>query len=551
MTTTQIPPSRAAARPVPAPGPVPGSSEDVEVLGLDATDALGWVVGQRRAQDLAAARELRGVAHWADLHRVGRADIARGFIGAAHPDVSDSFARSAGFVKQAVAENGVEGVLRSAGEGAFMVEEYAVSELATALGLGEHAGRAYVGQAVELRERLPRCWAKVMAGALPAWKARRIAERTIPLHAATAAAVDSSLAPFAGKLSTGRIDRAVDAAILRHEPDLTAERDAAAAEKRGVWFEDRLDGTTDLAGLLDTPDACALDHALDTMATTLGQLGDTDRRDVRRARALGALADPQYALDLARTAQQHAEQQAQERAGQGAPVTGAQRPARPARPTRQVPTLHLHLHLDALRTLITNGDPESGPQTGPQTGPVSGPDTACGASSDRAEIADEMADDVADLIRVDRAGLRLGARTTATLERWLTGLTPGTRLTITPVIDQTTEIAVDSYEIPPQLRRQVVERDDTCTFPWCGNAGRHDLDHLDPWRPPDDGGPPHPHRQTRTKNLGRLCRFHHRLKTNGDWTVQRDQLTGDLTWTSPHARRYRVTPTGTTPLDLP
>ena len=172
------------------------------------------------------------------------------------------------------------------------------------------------------------------------------------------------------------------------------------------------------------------------------------------------------------------------------------------------------------------------------------PDRVVRASAEMAE----MADDVADLVRVDRAGLRLGARTTATLERWLAGLTPGTRLTVTPVIDQTTEIAVDSYEIPPRLRRQVVERDATCTFPWCGNAGRHDLDHLDPWRPPDEGGPPD---QTRTSNLSRLCRFHHRLKTNGDWTVERDPLTSDLTWTSPLGRRYLVTPSGTTPLDLP
>ncbi|QIK65432.1 DUF222 domain-containing protein [Nocardioides sp. HDW12B] len=517
MTTTPLQRRRVAP-----PAPVAGSSEDAEVLGLDAADALGWVVGQRRAQDLAAARELRGVAHWADLHRVGRADIAQGLIGAAHQDVSDSLVGRDGFVKASAAAQGVEGVLRSAGEGAFMVEEYAVSELATALGLGEAAGRAYVGQAVELRDRLPRCWAQVMGGALPAWKARRIAERTIPLEAATADAVDASLAPFAGRLSVGRIDRAVDAATLRLEPELAAERDAAAAEKRGVWFEDRLDGTTDLAALLDTPDAHALDHALDAVATTLGALGDGDRREVRRARALGVLADPQYSLDLDRAAEQLAQQRDE--------VAGIQR--RPVRPTRLVPTLHLHLHLDALRTLVTSGGAESGS------------DAARTAPSGDAEIAD----DVADLIRVDRAGLRLGARTTATLERWLAGLTPGARLTVIPVVDQTAEIAVDSYEIPPRLRRQVVERDATCTFPWCGNAGRHDLDHLEPWRPPDEGGPPD---QTRTSNLSRLCRFHHRLKTNGDWTVERDPVTGHLTWTSPLGRRYLVTPSGTTALDLP
>ena len=75
----------------------------------------------------------------------------------------------------------------------------------------------------------------------------------------------------------------------------------AAAEKRGAWFDDRLDGTTDLSAVLDTPDAHVLDHALDTVATTLGRLGDRGGRDVRRARALGVLADPQYALDLTDT----------------------------------------------------------------------------------------------------------------------------------------------------------------------------------------------------------------------------------------------------------
>ena len=34
------------------------------------------------------------------------------------------------------------------------------------------------------------------------------------------------------------------------------------------------------------------------IAHELGQLGDSDGVDVRRARAVGILADPQYALDL-------------------------------------------------------------------------------------------------------------------------------------------------------------------------------------------------------------------------------------------------------------
>ncbi|QIK65090.1 DUF222 domain-containing protein [Nocardioides sp. HDW12B] len=485
-----------------APGTTRGAVEGVEVLGLDASATLSFVTGRRRAVDLAAAQELEGVAHWADLHRVGG-------LGSVDSEILDAMS----IAEQLAAESdrrGVEGVLRLAGQGAFMVEEYAVAELATALGLGERAGRAYVGQAVELRDRLPRCWAAVMAGALPAWKARQVAERTIPLADGTAAAVDASLAPFAGRLTLARITRAVDAAILRHEPDLAAAREAEAAEKRGVWLEDALDGTSTLDARLDTPDAAALDHALDQVATTLGRLGDTDTRDVRRARALGVLADPQHALDL---------DAATEHAGDGTP------PARTA-PRRQVPTLHVHLHTDALTAFGL--DRAQHPALDPALNPAEGTagSTAGGAP----------------LVRVDRNGQRLGARTVRTLERWLAGLTPGSRLQVTPVIDLTTDIAVDDYEIPARLRRQVTERDDTCTFPWCGNAGRHDLDHRDPYVSPDDGGPPG---QTSTPNLGRLCRFHHRLKTHGGWSVHRRPDTGDLIWASPLGRLYRVDRSGT------
>ena len=439
-------------------------------------------------------------------------------------------------MKQAVAENGVEGVLRSAGEGAFMVEEYAVAELATALGLSEHAGRAYVGQAVELRERLPRCWAQVMAGALPAWKARRIAERTIPLGAATADAVDASLAPFAGKLSVGRIDRAVDAAILRHEPDLAAERDAAAAEKRGVWFEDRLDGTTDLTGLLDTPDACALDHALNTMATTLGELGDGDRRDVRRARALGVLADPQYALDLARTAEQQAQQQAQERAGEGAAgIEGASPgPAHPAGPHPPPPPAPRR-----------PADPDHQRRRRP-----SGPDTACGAPSDEVETDGRP---------------RLTSLTSPTSSA-STG--PGSDSAPAPPPPSNggwpgSPPAPDSPSPPSSTRPPRSPSTPTRSHPGCADkssnvttpapspgAATPDATTSTTSTPGDHPTKADHPEQTRTRNLGRLCRFHHRLKTNGDWTVERDPLTSDLTWTSPLGRRYLVTPSGTTPLDL-
>ena len=49
---------------------------------------------------------------------------------------------------------------------------------------------------------------------------------------------------------------------------------------------------------LDTPDADLLDQTIGRIAADLKDLGDTDTVDVRRARAVGILADPQHALDL-------------------------------------------------------------------------------------------------------------------------------------------------------------------------------------------------------------------------------------------------------------
>src|SRR4051794_38146320 len=265
---------------------------DPDVLALDAAGTLARVVAEQAREDAAAAEKMRAVTHWADLHRVAEDDFL--LEGAVDRDLLE--------VLEDRPVMGLEGVLRLAGEGAFMVAEFAVCELAAALGMSEPAARGYVGQSVELRDRLPRLWARVMDGTLAAWRARLVAKETIPLNAAAAAYVDAQLAPFAHKVSPWRVLKAVEAAVLRHDPELAARRAATAAEQRGVWLEDRLDRTTQINAVPATPDATAFDAALDSVATTLAGLGDTAPRDVRRAKAIGVLADPQYALDLVTTA---------------------------------------------------------------------------------------------------------------------------------------------------------------------------------------------------------------------------------------------------------
>src|SRR5918992_5073172 len=68
-------------------------------------------------------------------------------------------------------EFGKDTGLALAGRGAPFVSEFAVTELATALGMTTDAGRRYVGRVLEVRYRLPGFWNEVSAGRLPWWRA--------------------------------------------------------------------------------------------------------------------------------------------------------------------------------------------------------------------------------------------------------------------------------------------------------------------------------------------------------------------------------------------
>jgi len=421
-------------------------------------------------------------------------------------------------------ELGTEGQLRLAGEGCFMVHEFAVTALAAELGLSEAATRSLVGQSLELRDRLPKLYAQVMLGHLPAWKGRQIARHTIPLSPHAAAYVDTHLAPFAHQLSPTRITNAVDAAILHHDPERAALLAEQAAENRGVWVDhgatcatgpaDLLvgtgtgTGTSTISATLDTPDALAFDDAVAALATTLADLGHTGTLNVRRAKAVGVLADPQHALDLTAAA-------AENEAAENGSGSGAGDPMRPkARQRKRLggTVIHLHLHTAAIGTSTGTGD-RSG----------------VGALSPVARIP------------------HLGPRPAAAVQQWLTDLAPGAKVTVTPVIDLAERISVDAHEAPPTLRGQIDHLDTTCVFPWCGRQGRYDLDHIDEYEPLDEGGPPG---QTNSMNLGRLCRYHHRVKTYTAWRYRREPDLS-LTWTSPLGKQYRVDHTGTVRLPDP
>ncbi|RYU08432.1 DUF222 domain-containing protein, partial [Nocardioides iriomotensis] len=111
-----------------------------------------------------------------------------------------------------------------AGAGTPPVGEFCVAELAAALRISTDAGRSLIAEAVELAHRLPQTWRRVRAGDLPAWRARRVARATIVLTREGAGYVDRHVAPFAHRVGLAQLDRLVEEALVRFEPDLADAR---------------------------------------------------------------------------------------------------------------------------------------------------------------------------------------------------------------------------------------------------------------------------------------------------------------------------------------
>ena len=474
-------------------------------------DLLALAVAQKQAADDADRQLFITIAEWADRHTTGQLlpDLY-GTFGLpdddAHTEAENAWVSRFGMP-------GADTMLELAGPGAPEISEFAVVELAAALGRSTDSGRMLLSDAVEARYRLPKVWQRLVDGQVQVWRVRRVTDLTRALTAEAAAFVDAHLAHVIHTASFTTVKRLVAEAAARFDPETTEmeEIDTAATlhvtlDLNTAWTIGTASGVH-LSGLLDRADAEELEAAIRTIADQLLAAGSTDSLDVRRAKALGYLSRGDLTLDLA-----DAGVRAATSASEASPVEEArQRRLETKKPTRQV-VLHIHLSEAALKSY---------PEVDPDTGMLG-----------------------LHLARVENHHQTL---TADAVREWLS--VPGTHITVKPVIDLADQIAVDSYEIPDRISQRVRLKRPTCVFPHCTRTStRTDLDHIDEYVPPDCGGPPG---QTATDRLAPLCRRHHRAKTHpspdGQWDYVQLTPTTWL-WTSPHSLRFLVHPDGTTTL---
>ena len=480
--------------------PVPTGDLLTEIRDLD------------KAADQADRDRFIAIAEWAERHTTGQLlpDLY-GTFGLpdddAHTEAENAWVSRFGMP-------GADTMLELAGPGAPEISEFAVIELAAALGRSTDSGRMLLSDAVEAKHRLPKIWQRLVDGQVQVWRVRRVTDVTRGLTQEAAAFVDAHLAHVVHTASFTTVKRLVAEAAARFDPE-TAEMeeiDTAATlhvtlDLTTAWSIGTASGVH-LSGLLDRADAEELEHAIRTIADQLLAAGSTDSLDVRRAKALGYLSRGDLTLDLPTEDDASSVEEARQRRLET---------TKPTTRTRQV-VLHVHLSEAALK-----GAPEVDPDTG--------------------KLGLHLA-------RVDNHHQTL---TADAVREWLA--VPGTQVTVKPVIDLADQIAVDSYEIPDRISQRVKLKRPTCVFPHCTRtSARVDLDHIDEYVPPDRGGPPG---QTATDTLAPLCRRHHRAKTHpspvstSSTTIAWDyeQLTPTTwLWTSPHDIRYLVHPDGTTTL---
>jgi hypothetical protein len=507
---------------------------------LDAAGTLAAAEANERTLITAEVRRLELAAHWADLHS-GEAVVESRLPGTEHP-------------------------VRFGGDGTPTVGDFAPAELGCVLRISDGSASRLIADALDLRHRLRKIWVAAQAGQVPAYQGRHIAKATRQLPAEQAGEVDTRIARSLGKVSWGRLQDLLDAAIIEADPVGAEHKAAAAAADRFVRLGRNSEhGLKFIIGRATAGDAIWFKAAIDRIAEILGWQGDTDPVDVRRSKAIGILAQPAEALQLL------CEHQDDDWNGPAEPADPADEADtdEPNAGTNEQFDFDESAHDETVPDETVTDDAESTTVPDQTTGTSTGvneegayrslqilpapfdPNRARPHAIIYVHLAAEALTAGIGIARMENVGPILLGRL-----RMLLG--EGCVINLKPVIDLPAgHIPVDSYEIPVALREQLHLRYPADVFPYAAAVNRSlDIDHTIPYLDPDQGGPPG---QTRIGNLGPLVRRNHRQKptTTGESDNPNpapgcgDHPTAASIWSTPPAPIPSASPNSPKPSGTP
>ncbi|MBO1032084.1 DUF222 domain-containing protein [Tessaracoccus sp. SD287] len=441
--------------------------------------------------------------------------------------------------------SGTERLMQWGGDGTPGVAEFCTLEVAAALRMSEEKVRIEIGLALAVRHRLPHLWARVMAGGLRVWQACEVASATHKLSYYQALDLDEEIDVLVESMAFTRLLELVKARVMDTLREDADDEHTAQLARRRVEFGESCLGVTDMTAVVGAVDATVLDRQLTRLAILLRQGGSTESLDVRRAQALGLLANPARALQLLQAAL-----------------------------TDQLPDLDLD-----------------------QVCPAEGqPGHTCGTVT---VDPDRLLPKAEVVVHISGSGLETGAGLVRTegmgplLAGWLKDLVGHTRVTVRPVLHPDNLVPTDAYECSHWMREWVQLRNPYEVFPFSKKTSRHaDLDHTIEWEatPTWDssrdqwihqlagndghgldgggggdgsdaggsGGDGRSHGRTGREpvpltgphNLGPLSRKVHRAKTFGGWQLTQPSP-GTFLWRSPLGFGYLVTPSHTWMIEDP
>ena len=190
--------------------------------------------------------------------------------------------------------------MRLGGRGTPLVSEFAAAELGARMRMGTWSARRYLGDALEVRHRLPLLWGRVVSREARVGSVRLVAARTRQLSPEAAAYVDRAMVGVVdGSLPWGRFESLLEGVVVAADPVAAAVREE---ERALVQFAKRTRaseaGTAGFYVRSTVGVIARIEATVLFVAEALKAFGDTEDLDARKVKAVVVLCNPTRAVEL-------------------------------------------------------------------------------------------------------------------------------------------------------------------------------------------------------------------------------------------------------------